>query len=102
MLFLGPSRKPRQFEYRPRFYHPPEEDSEESTGHGRIHFQGRFYSSRREGRRQRKSVVGMLLLLLVVVYLLFYLQGLQKQEKRYSGPLKVEDIEVIEVSPKGE
>lgn len=94
MLFLGPPQKPRQFTYRPRFYVPPEESEEDEK---RIHFEGRFIKRNRQLQRQKKSLVAMLLLLIIVIYFFFYLEGLVKEEKRYSGPLKVEDIEVIEV-----
>ena len=94
MLLFGPPQRPRQFAYKPRFYTPPEESEEEEK---RIRFEGRFVKRVRSAQRQKKSLIGMLLLLIIVVYLFFYLEGMVKQEQRYRGPIKVEDIEVIEV-----
>ncbi|MDZ7374627.1 MAG: hypothetical protein ONB23_11750 [candidate division KSB1 bacterium] len=85
--------RPRQFAYRPRFYAPPPEEGEEH----RLRFETRFFSRERSIHRQRKSLLVLIILLVIVVYLFYYFQRLAQQDRRASGPIKVEDIEVIEV-----
>lgn len=99
MLWFGSQSKPRRFSYSPRFYHVQEEDEREdeiARREHRLRFHGYFLEHR---RAERKSVVGLILLLFIVIYMFFYLKGMEQRDRNASQPIKVEDIQVIDVSP---
>ncbi len=99
MLWFGSQKKPRRFSYSPRFYRVPEEDERQdeiARREHRLRFHGYFLEHK---RAERRSVVGLILLLVIVIYMFFYLRGLERQDRRASTPIKVEDIQVIDVSP---
>jgi hypothetical protein len=86
--------RPRQFAYRPRFYTPPEQSEGEKQ---RLHFETRYFKRAWTIQRQKKSPWVLVILLAIAVYLFIYFQDMAKRDRRVSGPMKVEDIEVIEV-----
>lgn len=80
--------KPRQFEYRPRFFKPESDDENEGP---RIKFRR---LTERKKPDEKRSVIGMLVFIIILIFLLRYLYKMNKSHNEYE-PMKEIKIEII-------
>jgi len=77
----------RQFEYKPRFYHP-EEESEDKP---RIQFR----RLRPRKKTPKRSPIALVILILILIFLIRYLNDLKESEK-HNQPMQDIKIEIID------